>query len=165
MAMLKVGLRAQNLPTEEEKLILITHLIENYGNHTLQELNMAFDMAIAGKLDLTRADVVCYENFSCLYLSGIMNAFRAWAGQAWREMKHTDTPTQRIYTDAELEAMCRYDIEMFYQRCRAGKVPHCIPHYFLPQLIKDGFMAEGSDDMAAFFSERLNAGAAKLYEA
>jgi hypothetical protein len=31
-------------------------------------------------------------------------------------------------------------------------------------LIKDGFIAEGSDDMAAFFSEQLNKGVEQLYQ-
>lgn len=73
-------------------------------------------------------------------------------------------PEQKIYTDAELDNIQRQDIEDFYQRCRKGIVPTTgIPSYFTPLLIKDGFMAEGSDDPAAFFSDRLNKGVKQLY--
>jgi hypothetical protein len=75
--MLKVGLRAANLPNDEEKQILLAFINQNYGNHTTGEIILAFDLAIAGKLDLK--EVNCYENFSCLYFALIMNAYRKWA--------------------------------------------------------------------------------------
>jgi hypothetical protein len=78
-AMVKVGLRAQNFPTDDEKAVLLSHVISEYGNHTPDEIRLAFDMSITGRLDLERSEVVCYENFSCLYFSGIMNAYRIWA--------------------------------------------------------------------------------------
>lgn len=81
--MTKVGLRASNWPADEEKAILIAHIIGQYGSHTHSELLLAFDMAIAGQLEV---EANCYENFSCLYFSGIMNAYRTWAAEAY---KHT----------------------------------------------------------------------------
>lgn len=75
LAMLKLGIRAKNLPDEEEKQILIQHILEYYGNHTCEEIKLAFDLAIAGKLNI---DVKAYENFSCLYFSQIMIAYREW---------------------------------------------------------------------------------------
>lgn len=77
-SMLKVGVRAANLPSDEEKAILIAHINLNYGKHTIEEITLAFDLAISGKLDV---EVNCYENFSCLYFSNIMNAYRVWANQ------------------------------------------------------------------------------------
>lgn len=78
-AMVKVGLRANNFPVEEEKAVLIDHIITNYGGHTTAEIRLAFNMAINGELELTIDDVNCYENFSCLYFSKIMNAYRKWS--------------------------------------------------------------------------------------
>lgn len=85
VAMVKVGLRAANWPKDEEKLLLIKHILENYGGHTADEIGIAFDMALAGKLNLPHSEVVCYENFSCLYFSTIMNAYRDWSEQAYKE--------------------------------------------------------------------------------
>lgn len=76
MVMLKIGIRAHNMPAEEEKQVLIDHIITNFSNHTCAEIKLAFDMAIAGKLDV---EVKAYENFSCLYFSNIMNAYREWS--------------------------------------------------------------------------------------
>src|ERR1035437_4148240 len=38
LVMLKIGLRAANIPVEEDKAILISHIAVNYGNHTLDEI-------------------------------------------------------------------------------------------------------------------------------
>lgn len=87
LVMLKVGIRANNIPDDSEKAILIEHILTNYGNHTPQEIKLAFDMAIGGKLDLDEKDVTAYENFSCLYFSKIMNAYRKWASQTHNQFK------------------------------------------------------------------------------
>ena len=87
LAMIKVGIRANNLPNDVEKGVLIEHIITHYGNHTPMEVKLAFDMAISGKLDLEEKEVTAYENFSCLYFSKIMNAYRVWARQTHSQLK------------------------------------------------------------------------------
>ena len=99
LVMLKVGIRANNLPNDIEKAVLIEHIINQYGKHTPAEVRLAFDMAISGKLDLEEKEVICYENFSCLYFSKIMNAYRVWAMQTFNQLK-MDNP---ITTEQELE--------------------------------------------------------------
>ena len=81
--MLKLGIREANLPTNSEKIVLIDHIRKNYSAHTLQELKLAFDLAIAGKLE---CEVDHYENFSCLYFSKIMTAYRSWSGRVYKEL-------------------------------------------------------------------------------
>jgi hypothetical protein len=91
LVMIKIGLRSQNWPTEEEKLVLIQHIIAEFPGHTCQEIKLAFDMAIGGKLEginnqgePVTVSANCYENFSCLYFSGIMEAYRKWAKQVYK---------------------------------------------------------------------------------
>lgn len=94
LVMIKVGIRANNLPNDVEKEVLIEHIITNYGNHTPMEIKLAFDMAVSGKLDDmdSKGNVIdletnCYENFSCLYFSKIMNSYRRWARQTYNQLK------------------------------------------------------------------------------
>lgn len=84
LVMVKIGLRAINWPSDEEKILLVQHIIQHYGGHTPAEILLAFDMAIAGKLEV---EVNCYENFSCLYVSNIMNTYRAWAKEQHKQIK------------------------------------------------------------------------------
>lgn len=79
----KVGLRAANFPDGLEKDVLINHIKNNYGSHTIEEIILAFDKAIAGELE---CQVNHYENFSCMYFSQVMNAYRIWARERYKEL-------------------------------------------------------------------------------
>ncbi len=114
LVMVKVGLRAQNFPNDLEKQVLIEHVISQYGNHTPEEVKLAFDMAIIGKLDIEEKNVCCYENFSCLYFSTVMNAYRKWAKETHNQLKK-DFPKmieeKVILTDEEkAEWICDWKI-------------------------------------------------------
>jgi hypothetical protein len=75
-----IGLRAQDIPVEEEKAVLLDYIIENYGGHTADEIRLAFKMAIQGKLKLDYEKyVISYGNFSPKYFTVIMDAYREWA--------------------------------------------------------------------------------------
>lgn len=88
LVMIKLGLRSQNWPTDEEKQVLIHHICKDFGGHTCQEIQLAFDMAIAGKLEFNKGESVnCYENFSCLYFSSVMNAYRRWVNEEIQHVK------------------------------------------------------------------------------
>jgi hypothetical protein len=77
--MVLVGLREKNWPKDAEKSMLIDFIKRTYPGHTCSEIRLAFEMAIAGKLEV---EVNHYENFSVLYVSSIMNAYRKWAKEA-----------------------------------------------------------------------------------
>lgn len=89
-----IGLRGENYPKGLDKDFLHTYILENYGGHTGAEIRLAFTMAIQGKLDLEEKDVTCYENFSTLYFSRVMSAYRGWASEAVRHLpkKAADLP-------------------------------------------------------------------------
>lgn len=78
-AMVKIGLRGANFPTGIEKFLLIRHVHENFFDNTVDEIRVAFDWAISGRID---EDYNCYENFSCAYFSRIMNAYNRLADAA-----------------------------------------------------------------------------------
>jgi hypothetical protein len=91
-AMVMIGLRAENIPAEEEKMVLIEYVIENYGGHTAEEIKLAFKMAVQGKLGLKPNEIKCYENFSPLYFTTIMDAYRDWAKE---QVKLLAAPPER----------------------------------------------------------------------
>src|SRR5580765_7410197 len=101
--MFKVGLRSSNFPEGAEKILLLNHIIGHYGNHTADEIRLAFDMALSAKLGLDISDVKCYENFSCAYFSTIMNAYRAWAAQVDRQKEKEVKPEEKKYTQEEID--------------------------------------------------------------
>jgi hypothetical protein len=76
-----IGLRAEQIPTDEEKGFLIQYIVENYGGHTGDEIKLAFKMAIQGKLKIDSKDVRCYGIFSPMYFTTIMDSYRVWASE------------------------------------------------------------------------------------
>lgn len=94
-----VGIRGQNLPVDEEKEFLHQYIRAHYGEHSADEIRMAFDLAVQGKLDV---DARTFENFSVAYFASIMNAFRHWAGRQELDMRTRNIP-ERIYTPEELK--------------------------------------------------------------
>lgn len=87
--MIKIGLRAESWPEKEEIALLHSHIREHYGNHTIPEIDLAFDLAISGQLEIDKVE--SFENFSCLYLSKIINAYRKWASGT-----HAHIPSQPV---------------------------------------------------------------------
>jgi hypothetical protein len=74
--MLLVGIKAVNLPSQIEFDFLKKFIVDNFGGHTCEEIKLAFNMAVSGKLEV---DAKAYENFSCEYFGRIMTAYRQWA--------------------------------------------------------------------------------------
>ncbi len=118
-AMVLVGIKANNVPNEREKAVLLQFIQTNYGGHTPDEIRLAFDLAVSGQLDLD--DVRCYENFSPLYFAQIMNAYRRWA-----RVKHSEIrPKPKELTADEKLAI---DIEFAaYLQNQVNKWPTKLP--------------------------------------
>ena len=99
-SMLLVGLRGNNLPNEEEKFVLTNFVKSNFGNNTCEEIKLAFEMAVAGKLNI---DSKCYENFSCEYFGRIMSAYQEYARQEIKNLPKLIEPVKEKPSDQELK--------------------------------------------------------------
>lgn len=111
--MLKVGLRSQNIPSKEETIILYDHIRKNYGGHTIPEIDLAFELAITGQLDLNQSEVTCYENFSCIYLSTIINAYRKWAANTHKQHDKSE-PVQKVFAEIDWREQTQALLDSFY---------------------------------------------------
>ena len=110
--MLLVGLRANNMPTEEEKFVLINFIKSNFGNVTIAQIKMAFDMAVAGKLQV---DAKCYENFSCEFFGRIMASFLLFSAEETRIIAQKADETEPLPkpSEAELKAQAIASANMY----------------------------------------------------
>lgn len=88
IVMIKVGIRAKNLPEPEEALILKDHIIRNYGNMPLLSIRAAWELLIDGKIQGPEH----FENFSCHYFSKVMNAYKAWENKVYRDIPVPELP-------------------------------------------------------------------------
>lgn len=129
--MMKIGLRSQNWPTELEKLVLIEHIVKEFGGNTLEEIKLAFDMAISGKLN---CEINCYENFSCLYFSGIMKAYREWSREAYNHLPKKVLPMLEENKSISDEEMQEW-IEDWKTKIKKVDNPVLVPPSFYQWLI------------------------------
>lgn len=97
-----IGLKAENLPSELQKAVLLEFIQTDLKQYTPEELKLAFRMAIAGELSI---DVTHYQNFNALYLSAVMKAYNEKRGFALlefqRNQKALEPPKEK--TPAELK--------------------------------------------------------------
>ncbi|WP_346236720.1 hypothetical protein ABDK00_014185 [Niabella insulamsoli] len=156
--MLLVGVRANNLPGKIEKGVLLQFIKDNYGGHTVSEIRLAFDKAIAGKLDID--DTNCYENFSPAYFAKIMNSYRRWAADQYRQEVKEEFK-QRDYTEEELRIQQRVRAAEFYYRIKNGNV-ESVPDDVKDILVHDGKI-ENVHQASSFFVDLLNRGVTGLY--
>ena len=109
-----IGLRPQHFPSPEEDLFIFNYLRINYGHKTLDELYLAFDLAIKGT---TEVDCKVYDQFSIEYLVRIMNAFRIYSNNLIKEMpqKKVESLPAPVETEKEmLEDLQEYVKNDFY---------------------------------------------------
>lgn len=156
-------MRANNFPAQEETAILFAHIMKYYSGHTVAEIRLAFEMAVSGQLDIDEKDVKAYENFSTIYFSQIINSYRRWSAQEFKQnIKAIEPPPpQRIFTEQELEDGAREDVERQYQmflkriKLKGAEFNRSI-------LQKDGLLNEG-ETTVEFFTRKAMAGFANIY--
>lgn len=79
-----IGLRAENIPSDVEKGVLLKFIFDNFGNIAPEEIRIAFELAIAGQFD---AEIDHYQRFSSLYLSKVLRAYIAHRQKVARELQ------------------------------------------------------------------------------
>lgn len=80
-----------------------------------------------------------------------------------KEEQKAAKPEQVNFTEEQLDDLWREDVENFYQRCLAGRIPPMTPDYFKDILVKDGLMKQ-EDNLVAFFVNKLNGQSKSIYQ-
>lgn len=144
---LLVGLREKDFPNQLETLFLFEYLKQNYSSHSLSEILLAFEKAVKGELDIEHKDVVPYDNFSTLYLAGIINAYRKWSGLQHRVLeKYLPPVDDKKYLQPPVPPETPWGkfIEQEYQHFLSFGDEHwkMFPNDFYNQLVKDDLLNE-----------------------
>jgi len=120
--MVLVGLRSNNMPSEEEKFVLLNFIRSNFGNQTPEEIKLAFEWAVSGKLNI---DAKCYENFSCEYFGRIMKAYIDYARQETITVAQVEEVVKEIPSDRDLKIAAINSANMYAQemiRCQERNI-------------------------------------------
>lgn len=87
------------LPDVVELEVIEDFIRTTYPFFTIQEMRIAFKMAVQGKFD---CNIEHYEKFSPKYISGIMNAYKAKANQVRKNIPPPPDPPSKQLTDEEI---------------------------------------------------------------
>ena len=87
------------LPDVTELEVIEDYIRTTYPYFTIQEMRIAFKMAVQGKFD---CNIEHYEKFSPKYISGIMNAYKSKANQVRKNIPPLPEPPAKQLTDDEI---------------------------------------------------------------
>lgn len=94
------------LPDVVELEVIEDFIRTTYPFFTIQEMRIAFKMAVQGKFD---CNIEHYEKFSPKYISGIMNAYKAKANQVRKNIPPPPDPPAKQLTDEEIVDFTKND--------------------------------------------------------
>ncbi len=164
-AMVLVGLRGNNMPTEEEKFVLLNFIRSNFGNQTPEEIKLAFELAISGKFAI---DAKCYENFSCEYFGRIMKAYIDYARQETITVPQIEEVVKEIPSDADLKMAAINSANMYAQemiRCHDRNIKmNWIAgglHVLYDYIVKFGIYEASLEDKQRVYNSNINKYATK----
>ena len=158
--MVLVGLRGNNMPTEEEKFVLLNFIRSNFGNQTPEEIKLAFELAVSGKFNI---DAKCYENFSCEYFGRIMKAYIDYARQETKTVVKQIEAPKEIPSDADLKMAAINSANMYSQemiRCHERNIKmNWIAgglHVLYDYLVKFGIYEANAEDKMRIYHTLRN---------
>lgn len=126
-----------NYPTEAQDVVLLNFMRSNYGTFALKEITVAFELAVAGKIDV---DTNHFQQFSSAYFARVMNAYKVWVSEV-RKQHDTYKPTSRI-SDITVDEW-RAQIQKQYEGFTEETNYRLWPTEFYDQLVSDGFIQFG----------------------
>lgn len=104
----KTGLKVDNWPSKDpsfnEHQLLINHIKDNYRTLRVEEIKIAFEMALNGRL---KVDTQHYQNFSCEYFSRIVNSYQEWKIPFSRQTKPKPQLTEQDQVKKNLELLLK----------------------------------------------------------
>lgn len=158
--MVLVGLRSNNMPSEEEKFVLLNFIRSNFGNQTPEEIKLAFEWAVSGKLNI---DAKCYENFSCEYFGRIMKAYIDYARQETITVAQVEEVVKEIPSDADLKMAAINSANMYAQemmRCQERNIKmNWIAgglHVLYDYIVKFGIYEASLEDKQRVYNSNVN---------
>lgn len=152
-----IGLRAENLPSELQKAVLLEFVQTELKHYTPEELKLAFRMAVAGELDI---DVTHYQNFNALYLSAVLNAYQQKRGQTLieyqrqqKQLEPKKEPTEQELKDSFWQYVNTCLVEPFESYAKGGpQVPILfVEHMFEVLTVQLGVLSLTTGQKTAIF--------------
>lgn len=142
-----IGLRPQFAPNEIDLLFLYQFICEQYKNHTLEEIELAFKKVATGELvDVQDKPIELYDYFTPAFFGKVMTAYRLWAsdvGNRIADQKYIEKLKELDYgkplENIDWREVVESDYQFFANNVDASTT---YPEQHYKQLVEDGFIKE-----------------------
>ena len=111
------------LPLDEEIRLFVEYIAEHFYKFSLLEVDNAFNLATAGKLDVEPNH---YQSFNVIYISNILNAYSEYKGkyileyrkllEESQKVEPTEEEKTQLMIESMLEAFDNYKEERYYNQ-------------------------------------------------
>ena len=145
-----VGLRPQHYPSGQEKIDLHNYIVLKYGQKTLAELVLAFDLAISGELEITKDEVKVYDQFTIAYIANIMASYKKWLMDINKNIQIT-----KCLMAEDKKELTKEDWESWMQDVKDYKV-ELIPVMLYEYLVKENLINLTTDEKNEFLKTAIN---------
>jgi hypothetical protein len=115
----------KEVPDQEDMKMNLFFMKKNFGELTLDEIVNAFNLAVARKLNV---DPNHYQNFSPLYISGILTAYKEYKSTHWgKYTQERDAHEAKLIaqttkpSDEELESMRLNSLLSIWEDFKSGE--------------------------------------------
>jgi hypothetical protein len=126
---------------------------EYYNQFTLEEIRLAFELALFGELDeylpkdsKGQPDKSAYQNFSLEFICKILNAFKAHRQKVWNKIyKLALEEPKEVSDDEKQEHFDKFaeTVEELYESWKRGEALNLMwAGYIVTHLIKQGFIVD-----------------------
>lgn len=151
-----IGLRKEHYFNEYENQFFINYVRKHYSHKTIDELYIAFELSIQGKLDLDNVKV--YDQFSIAYFEQIMGGYRRWLKE--ESKKAIPTPIEEISVIITQEEKLQ-DIEEWKQKKEVRM--QFIPLYIYDYLVEFGLINLSKEEKQQIYNQAIEMRKGQLY--
>lgn len=106
-----IGLRPQHFPDDNQSVLIFNYVRSAYPLRTLDELLLAFDLAIKGTFEVEEIKV--YDQFTIAYMVGILNRYRQYVNNINSTIPYQAPVPQKVILNEDDK---RKDIEDYLKR-------------------------------------------------
>lgn len=96
-----IGLKAENLPSDLQKVVLINFIRNDLGAWGVEEVKQAFHLLASKKLNM---DPKHYQNFSAIYLGEVMCEYQKVKSSAYKDYRIAEQNAEKQSVDSESNA-------------------------------------------------------------
>jgi hypothetical protein len=151
-----IGLRKQHQPSNFELKVLLEYLRENYSKYAGVEIQVAFKLAVKGKLDIDSVNP--YDQFSIPYFEKIMQGYRKFVNQAFED-EPDPIPVQLPYTISKEEKL--QEIESYRNSTLRTSL---LPPYLYDWIMEFNLVELSDDEKSKMYGKATKIRQSELYD-